>query len=200
MITPPSTSGARMMGDGAEFVGTFIEGEPVAGPPVRSTIRPLAAMGSVASKRCPACCPPGVALPASAFPRNRAREDGLGSLCRGCKNAVDRRYWRRNANRLKPLRARQKQERRARAGGRVYAYLLRHPCVDCGEADPVVLEFDHVRGGKLANVSLLVADGFDWRAIAPEIEKCEVRCANCHRRREARLRQTFRERRRRERT
>ena len=41
-------------------------------------------------------------------------------------------------------------------------YLSAAPCVDCGERDPVVLDFDHV---------------------GPEIARCEVRCANCHRRR-----------------
>lgn len=62
-------------------------------------------------------------------------------------------------------------------------YFKEHPCVDCGETDPVVLEFDH-RGEKSFEVTQTFADR-SWRSILDEIEKCEVRCANCHRRRTA---------------
>jgi hypothetical protein len=64
----------------------------------------------------------------------------------------------------------------------VYAYLLEHPCVDCGEPDPVVLEFDHVRGAKRLPVKRMLAGTYSLKAIFEEIAKCEVRCANCHRR------------------
>jgi hypothetical protein len=141
-----------------------------------------------ASKRCPRCCPPSLFLSASRFPRNRARPDGLGSCCLECKRAIDRQYWQRNAHRLGPVRAGQKRARRQAARRRALAYLLEHPCVDCGERDPVVLDFDHVKGDKVANVSVLVANGYDWKVIAAEVAKCVVRCANCHRRHEARKR------------
>ena len=64
----------------------------------------------------------------------------------------------------------------------VFAYLSEHPCVDCGEADVVVLEFDHVKGIKKGNISAMMQQGFSWEAVLEEINKCEVRCANCHRR------------------
>jgi hypothetical protein len=68
----------------------------------------------------------------------------------------------------------------------IYEYLLTHPCVDCGENDPVVLEFDHVTGEKKYNIADVIRSGRTWQAITKEIEKCEVRCANCHRRATAR--------------
>lgn len=61
----------------------------------------------------------------------------------------------------------------------VLDHLRRSPCVDCGEADPVVLEFDHV-GEKRAMVTRLAV----WSSLETlrrEIARCEVRCVNCHR-------------------
>jgi hypothetical protein len=70
---------------------------------------------------------------------------------------------------------------------RLWQYLLEHPCVDCGLKDPLVLEFDHVElSAKRLEVNRLVQRGFAWPTVVEELAKCEVRCANCHRRRTAR--------------
>lgn len=61
-------------------------------------------------------------------------------------------------------------------------HLSKNPCVDCGESDIIVLEFDHVRGTKLHNISNMVQQGHGLNALLEEMAKCEVRCANCHRR------------------
>lgn len=53
-------------------------------------------------------------------------------------------------------------------------------CADCSENNPIVLDFDHIRDKKY-NISRMVHDGFSWKAILKEIEKCEVVCSNCHR-------------------
>jgi transposase-like protein len=63
----------------------------------------------------------------------------------------------------------------------LYAVLLRSPCVDCGESDPLVLEFDHLRDKRNA-VTRLAWHGCSLATIDAEIAKCEIRCANCHRR------------------
>lgn len=70
-------------------------------------------------------------------------------------------------------------KRRKENREKIREYLLSHPCVDCGETNPVVLEFDHVRGVKRNEVSRF--DACSWRIIEAEIYKCDVRCANCHR-------------------
>ena len=54
-------------------------------------------------------------------------------------------------------------------------------CTDCGETDPIVLEFDHVRGEKAFN--LVESSCRSLMSVWEEIQKCDVVCANCHRRR-----------------
>jgi hypothetical protein len=67
------------------------------------------------------------------------------------------------------------------------AYLVEffreRPCVDCGETDPLVLEFDHL-GHKRFNIAKGLRDR-NWAPVLDEIAKCDVVCANCHRRRTA---------------
>lgn len=65
-------------------------------------------------------------------------------------------------------------------------YLSQHPCLDCGEGDIVVLEFDHIKGEKIAHISHMARNGYSLDRIKEEIFKCEVVCANCHRKRTAR--------------
>jgi hypothetical protein len=63
-------------------------------------------------------------------------------------------------------------------------YFAEHPCTDCGETDPVVLEFDHV-GEKNFDIGKGF-ESFGWQRILDEIEACEVVCVHCHRRRTCR--------------
>ena len=55
------------------------------------------------------------------------------------------------------------------------------PCVDCRISYPYyVMDFDHVRGVKHANVMELVST-LSKKRIDQEIAKCEIVCSNCHR-------------------
>lgn len=79
--------------------------------------------------------------------------------------------------------------RRSHRVEQVREYLRTHPCVDCGEADIVVLECDHMEPGeKEGSVMKMAGKGYSWAKVMKEINKCRVRCANCHRRRHHHLR------------
>lgn len=61
-----------------------------------------------------------------------------------------------------------------------YSYLMNHPCVDCGETNPLFLEFDHL-GNKKYNISEIVWQVLALDTLKAEIAKCRIRCAHCHR-------------------
>jgi len=59
---------------------------------------------------------------------------------------------------------------------------LENGCSDCGWAGWARgLDWDHVRGQKVAGISALIARTRPWEEVLAEMEKCEVVCANCHR-------------------
>jgi hypothetical protein len=55
-------------------------------------------------------------------------------------------------------------------------------CLDCKNVyPPFVMDFDHCRGEKVANISSLVMNAKSLNKILAEIQKCDLVCANCHR-------------------
>ncbi len=57
------------------------------------------------------------------------------------------------------------------------------PCVDCGVSyPPRVMDLDHVRGEKLFTLGHATRGVYHtWAEIQEEIDKCDLRCSNCHR-------------------
>jgi len=105
--------------------------------------------------------------------------------CRRCQAAYRRAHY--LANRDEYIRREAARIKRYRLENRplMFAYLLEHPCVDCGERDPVVLDFDHRDPAQKKGYVSVMAAHKPWRLVLLEIEKCDVRCANCHQRRTA---------------
>lgn len=117
----------------------------------------------------------------SLFNKNATKRDGLQSMCRDCTSIRNADTYRRLPQRREAIRRRNRINYDI-ARKHVFDYLVEHPCVDCGESDPVVLEFDHIGDDKLCEVSSLVRGATSVTRVQAEIDKCEVRCANCHRR------------------
>ena len=68
--------------------------------------------------------------------------------------------------------------RRAKHHLRLWAYYEEHPCISCGEDNPMMLSLDHIGDDKENDVSSMMRG--PWRKIIKEIRKCVVLCHNCH--------------------
>jgi hypothetical protein len=135
----------------------------------------------VDEKRCGTC---GESRPLDAFAVSRRAGDGRQARCRACWRDwyVDNRDQHLTAVALRRAQVRAAHQQR------LAEHLRTHPCVDCGESDLRVLDFDHEEPcDKTADVARLAAMNIAWERIAAEIAKCSVRCANCHRRRTAEM-------------
>jgi hypothetical protein len=117
------------------------------------------------------------------LPLDEFNKKGSGKqpYCRACQSIAMRAYYALNRLHHRSVVMRLKAKRMAKNRDKLREYFSSRCCVDCGNKDIRVLEFDHVRGTKSANVSLLLARGHSWGNILAEIIKCDLVCANCHR-------------------
>lgn len=130
----------------------------------------------------------GIEKPAEEFAVRLDRPDGRSTLCLACQCLYARAHYRSNRSYYLDKAAKARKRVKSDNLDFLIAYLRSHPCVDCGESDIRVLQFDHVDPGtKVSNVSLLLRKR-PWKLVLPEIAKCAVRCANCHRRKTMRER------------
>lgn len=54
-------------------------------------------------------------------------------------------------------------------------------CSNCGESHPATIDFHHKRNDKEHGISKMVSNGYSIDRIKKELEKCNILCANCHR-------------------
>jgi len=111
--------------------------------------------------------------------------------CRICTRLQLRSHYERHTDYYCRKARNRNEEAKRHNQERIVAYLSEHPCVDCGEPDIVCLEFDHVQGKKKKAIAAMLGV-YRWGIIEEEIAKCEVRCANCHRRKTAQQRGYYR--------
>jgi hypothetical protein len=128
------------------------------------------------------CCQCKEVLPFEQFYKNKTKKDGHGTECKKCSKKL--RKGRGYKNDYYKLYREKKHEK-------LCEYLLEHPCIDCGEDDLTTLDFDHLRN-KVDNISRMIGNHVSWETILKEMEKCVVRCANCHRKKTGRETNSFR--------
>lgn len=120
--------------------------------------------------------------PYDEFGKNKSRYDGYHSSCKKCRNKYQKEWYEKNKTLHKQRMKISKAKRREFFRNIILEYKLSHPCVDCGEDDPDVLEFDHISNDKSFNIGACARESImSEQILVNEIAKCQVRCANCHR-------------------
>lgn len=105
--------------------------------------------------------------------------------CKSCHNHISQISYQNNLEKQRKRGRDKSKKLRDEHAVKIFEILSGTPCLDCGESDPIVLEFDHVHGEKFDDISRMCGR-VNWSRIEEEITKCVVRCANCHRRKTAR--------------
>lgn len=116
--------------------------------------------------------------PLSEYHKWARSADGHYHKCKPCRKVYDANHYKNNEHRRKTIKDTNKRirvERREK-----YRELKSSlSCIDCGNDNPIVLEFDHL-SDKEFTISQMISHS-PWEEILREIDKCEPVCANCHR-------------------
>src|SRR5436305_6143453 len=131
-------------------------------------------------RRCGSC---GASKPVDEFAWRRKAKGPRDSYCRPCRAVYKQAHYAANRRRYIDAARQRREVTQVERVEYLVTYLRGHPCVDCGEGGPIVLEFDDLRDKEFG-----IGSGFrdrNWQSVLDEMAKCEVVCANCHRRRTA---------------
>lgn len=95
-------------------------------------------------------------------------------------------WWATTSPEYRKQRTARQREGRKQVLAALRLYKAERGCKDCGERDPIVLELDHrVQSEKRFSLGRATGLGWSIERVMAEAAKCDVRCANCHRRKTA---------------
>lgn len=111
--------------------------------------------------------------------KNKAK-DRRNSSCKDCMKLYRKEHYNRNKDYYIEKAKLLNEKVRERNQKIIIDYLLKNPCVGCGQDNILVLDFDHIdRSSKTNEVSKMIT--MSVKTLTNEIKKCQVLCANCHR-------------------
>lgn len=113
------------------------------------------------------------------FHKNASNSDGLQRECKDCKKQTDSTFYQKNKEKYSKRARNRRKNQYKQTKQKIVEYLTNRECADCGNSDIRVLTFDHIQDKK-HNVTSMMHGGYTWKSIKKEIDKCEIRCANCH--------------------
>lgn len=115
------------------------------------------------------------------FAFKRKEKNERRKICKDCCHKYQKIHYQKNKNWYIKRAKTNGKKQRERNQLYLLDYLKSKKCIDCGNNDVRVLEFDHQRGVDKKNNIADMMHHFSWKKILEEIEKCDIRCANCHR-------------------
>ena len=125
-------------------------------------------------------------IPLTGFNKNKARKDNLQTSCIVCQRQTSKKYYGLNRKRCINVIGINKRRRALENYIEIITKYLNVPCTDCKKVyHPASMVFDH-RVDSVKNiyrnqgVNYLIRDGYSKKSIKEEIDKCDVRCQNCH--------------------
>jgi len=115
------------------------------------------------------------------FPIKNKKSGSRYPWCYECHKEYRREYYQKNKAKIVEQDNLTSSERKTRNRQYIWDYYKANPCVDCGESNPIALQFDHRDDvEKTINISKMSSGKWSIENIKKEIDKCSVRCANCH--------------------
>lgn len=117
------------------------------------------------------------------FNKKSSSKDGLQNVCRLCNSEQNKKHYQNNLDKIKN-RSKKRNEKLRLELRKILLSFLKKGCVICGEKDLAVLDFDHLYDKKYS-VAKIASNCFSIKKVLNEIEKCQILCANCHRRKTA---------------
>lgn len=114
------------------------------------------------------------------FPWRNKSKNIKHRYCKLCHAKCNRRRYAKHAEKHKETVARWDYNYRLTVYRYIFHYFKDNPCIDCGQTNPIFLQFDHINNKKF-NISHGIASNYPLGVIIEEIKKCEIRCIKCHR-------------------
>lgn len=121
----------------------------------------------------------GVNKPNENFHFRNKKENIRRNTCKSCSSKYKKDHY--NKNRAKYIKKAKERNKNIREENRqkLFKYLSDKSCIDCKESNILVLEFDH-RDPSKKNFNVTNSLDSSWSTILKEINKCDIRCSNCH--------------------
>lgn len=125
----------------------------------------------------------------SEFRTSKSSKDGYQKCCIVCDKEYQKEWYKKNKAKVIPKSKIRNIQQAKKIQDIILGRLEGNSCAICGEKDILVLEFDHLENKKF---DLGKAFYKNEKEVENELNKCQILCSNCHKRKTHKERKTYR--------